>query len=40
MLLMLDSKVQQTKISKKNTLEDFISDDIAKILDDLRKNDI
>ena len=36
----IDSKVQQTKISKKNTLEDFISDDIAKILDDLRKNDI
>lgn len=36
----IDSKVQQTKISKKNTLEDFISDDIVKILDDLRKNDI
>ena len=36
----IDSKVQQTKISKKNTLEDFITDDIAKILDDLRKNDI
>ena len=29
----IDSKVQQTKISKKNTLEDFISDDIAKIND-------
>jgi len=29
----IDSKVQQTKISKKNTLEDFISDDIAKILE-------
>ena len=36
----IDNKVQQTKVSKKNTLEDFISEDIAKILDDLRKNDL
>ena len=36
----IDNKVKQTKLSKKNTLEDFISDDIARILDDLRKNDL
>lgn len=33
-------KIQKTKITKKNSLSDFISEDIAQLLDDMRKEEI